>query len=280
MEAKHKDERGMMRWVILISLGLVLIVSLFPFLYMASTALRPRAEIFRYPPAWLPQVWAWRNFVDIWTAVPLARYVLNSVIIAGGSTVLNMLCAIPAAYALARLKFRGRKLLRHLLLTTQMFSPIVLIIGLFKLVVAAHLQNTYLSLIMTYAALSVAFSVWFLAGYFEAVPEEIEQAAQVDGCSRLGALTRVVLPMSAPAIIAALVFAFIWAWNDFMIALTFVSTPEMRPLTLGIYSFLGQYLIEWHYLMAASLVTVVPVVLLFFSIEKYLVKGLTAGAIK
>jgi multiple sugar transport system permease protein len=269
-----------MRWVILISLGIVLVLSLFPFFYMASTALRPRAEIFRFPPTWLPHTWAWKNFVDVWKAIPLARYLLNSVYIAGGSTLLNMVCAIPAAYVLARMKFPGKQFVRHLLLVTQMFSPIVLIIGLFKLMVAANLVNTYFSLILTYAALSVAFSVWFLAGYFEAVPEEIEQAAQVDGCSRLGALTKIVLPMSAPAIIAALVFAFIWAWNDFMIALTFVSTPEMRPLPLGIYSFLGQYLIEWHYLMAAALITVIPVVILFFSVEKYLVKGLTAGAIK
>lgn len=280
METKQTDERGAMRWVILITLGIVLAVSLFPFLYMASTALRPRAEIFRFPPAWLPQVWAWSNFVAIWKAIPLARYLLNSVIVAGGSTLLNILCAIPAAYVLARIKFPGRNLVRFLFLVTQMFSPIVLIIGLFKLMVAAGLLNTYFSLILTYAALSVAFSVWFLSGYFESVPEEIEEAAQIDGCSRVGALTRVILPMSAPAIIAALVFAFIWAWNDFMIALTFVSTPDMRPLPLGIYSFLGQYLIEWHYLMAAALITVVPVVLLFFSIEKYLVKGLTAGAIK
>jgi multiple sugar transport system permease protein len=269
-----------MKWVILISLGFVLVISLFPYFYMASTALRPRAEIFRFPPTWLPVTWAWQNFVAIWKAIPLARYLLNSIVIAGGSTLLNMLCAIPAAYALARMKFPGRNLVRHLLLVTQMFSPIVLIIGLFRLMVATGLLNTYFSLILTYGALSVAFSVWFLAGYFEAVPEEIEQAAQVDGCSRMGALTRVVLPMSAPAIIAALVFAFIWAWNDFMIALTFVSTPEMRTLPLGIYSFLGQYLVEWHYLMAAALITVVPVVLLFFSVEKYLVKGLTAGAIK
>lgn len=277
---ERADERGPARWVILITLLVVLAISAFPFLYMLSTALRPRAEIFRFPPTWLPNTWAWRNFRDIWSAIPLARYVLNSVLVAGGSTLVNMLCAIPAGYVLARMRFPGRNFVRHLLLVTQMFSPMVLIIGLFKFMVAVNLVNTYFSLIITYAALSVAFSVWFLAGYFESVPEEIEEAAQIDGCSKLEALTKVVLPMSAPAIVAALVFAFIWAWNDFMISLTFVSTPEMRPLPLGIYAFLGQYLIEWHYLMAAALVTIVPVVILFFSVEKYLVKGLTAGAIK
>lgn len=275
---ERADERGPMRWVLLITLIVILVVSAFPFFYMLSTALRPRAEIFRFPPTWLPVTWAWQNFVKIWQAIPLARYLFNSVLIAVGSTTLCIVSAIPAGYVLARMQFPGRAAIRQLLLVTQMFSPIVLIIGLFKIMIP--LLNTYWSLILTYGAMSVPFTALFLAGYFESVPEEIEQAAQVDGCSRTSALFRVVLPMSTPAIVAAIVFAFIWAWNDFMIALTFISTPEMRPLPLGIYSFLGQYLIEWHYLMAAALITVIPVVALFFSIEKYLVKGLTAGAIK
>jgi multiple sugar transport system permease protein len=137
-----------------------------------------------------------------------------------------------------------------------------------------------LTLVVTYAALSVAFSVWFLAGYFDSVPQEIEEAAMVDGCSRIGALFRVILPMTMPALVAALVFAFIWSWNDFMIALTFISSPDQQTVPLGIYSFLGQYSVQWHYLMAASLVAVVPVVVLFLLVEKYLVKGLTAGAVK
>jgi multiple sugar transport system permease protein len=161
-----------------------------------------------------------------------------------------------------------------------MFSPVVLLIGLFRFMSRAHLVDTSTSLIVTYAALSLAFSVWFLAGYFESVPVEIEEAAMMDGCSRVSALVRVVLPMSMPGVVAALVFAFIWAWNEFMIALTFISTPDNRTLPLGIYSFLGQYSVEWHYLMAAALIAGIPVLVLFLLIEKHLVKGLTAGAVK
>jgi multiple sugar transport system permease protein len=194
--------------------------------------------------------------------------------------VLNLLFAVPAGYALARIRFPGRNLFRQLLLVTQMFSPVVLIIGLFRLVAGWGLIDQPIVLVVTYAALSVAFSVSFLAGSFASVPEEIEEAAMVDGCSRVTALFRVVLPMVMPAVVASTVFSFIAAWNDFMISLTFVSSPDNRTLPLGLFSFLGQYTVQWHYLMAASLVTVVPVVILFLFIEKHLVSGLTAGAVK
>jgi len=161
-----------------------------------------------------------------------------------------------------------------------MFSPVVLVIGPFRLMSRVHLVDTSASLITTYAALSLAFSVWFLAGYFESIPMEIEEAAMMDGCTRVGALVRVVLPMSKPALVAALVFAFIWGWNEFMIALTFISTPDKRTLPLGIYAFLGQYSVDWNYLMAAALIAGGPVLILFLLIEKHLVKGLTAGAVK
>jgi multiple sugar transport system permease protein len=266
--------------LLLIFLAVTLVVSAFPFFYLLSTALRPRSEIFHYPPTWLPQTWAWKNFAEIWTAVPLMRYLLNSLTVAGGATVLNLVVAVPAGYALARFRFPGRALFRQLLLVTQMFSPVVLIIGLFRLVSGWGLIDQPIVLVVTYAALSVAFSVSFLAGYFSSIPEEIEEAAMVDGCSRITALFRVVLPMAMPAVVTATVFAFIFAWNDFMISLTFVSSPDHRTLPLGLYSFLGQYTVQWHYLMAASLVTIVPVVVLFLLIEKHLVRGLTAGAVK
>lgn len=273
-------ERKLHRWLLLAFLLAVLLVSIFPFLFAFSTSLRPRAELFRFPPTWLPDTWAWSNFVDVWKAVPLWRFVSNSLVVSLLATLLNVTLAVPAAYALARLTFPGKGIVRQLLLVTQMFSPVVLVIGLFRFMSRAQLVDTHTSLVVTYAALSLAFSVWFLAGYFESVPLEIEEAAMIDGCSRVGALVRVVLPMSMPGVVAALVFAFIWAWNEFMIALTFISTPDNRTLPLGIYAFLGQYSVEWHYLMAAALIAGVPVLVLFLLIEKHLVKGLTAGAVK
>jgi multiple sugar transport system permease protein len=267
-------------WLLLAFLAVVLVVSIFPFFFALSTALRPSTELFQFPPKWLPTTWAWQNFADVWTAVPLLRYLLNSLLVAGVATAANMAFAIPAGYALARLRFPGKRLFRQVLLITQMFSPVVLVIGLFRFMSQLHLIDTSMSLIITYAALSLAFSVWFLAGYFESVPIEIEEAAMMDGCSRIGALIRVVLPMSKPALVAGLVFAFIWCWNEFMIALTFTSSPDKRTLPLGIFSFLGQYSVQWNYLMAAALIATVPVLILFILIERHLVKGLTAGAVK
>ena len=275
-----RNEHRFAHAVLLATLLVVLVVSIFPYVYLLSTALRPRAEIFRFPPSWLPDTWAPQNFVNVWSVVALGKWILNSVFIAGTSTVLTLALAIPAGYALARLNFPGRRVFRQILLITQMFSPAILIIGLFRFMTSVRLIDTPWSLILTYSALSVAFSIWFLEGYYKSVPEEIEEAAMVDGCSRTGALFRVILPSMGPALVATTVFAFIWAWNDFVIALTFISSPGNRTLPLGIYSFLGQYMIEWHYLMAAALIAVVPVVILFISIERWLVKGMTAGAIK
>lgn len=275
-----RHERGLSWWLLLAFLSLVVVVSIFPFAFALSTSLRPSAELFSFPPTWLPKTWAWENFVTVWSAVPLLRYVLNSLVVSVLATLLNMAFAIPAGYALARLSFPGKRLFRQALLVTQMFSPVVLLIGLFRFMNQIDLLDNNASLIITYAALSLAFSVWFLAGYFESIPIEIEEAAMMDGCTRVGALVRVVLPMSKPALVASGVFAFIWAWNEFMIALTFISTADNRTVPLGIYSFLGQYSVEWNYLMAAALIAIVPVLVLFLLIEKNLVKGLTAGAVK
>jgi multiple sugar transport system permease protein len=272
--------RSLSWWLLLLLLLGVLVISIFPFTFAFSTALRPRSELFRFPPTWLPDTWTWKNFVDVWSAVPLLQFVRNSLVVALASTALNVFAAVPAAYAVARMDFPGKSLFRQILLVTQMFSPVVLVIGLFRFMSRAHLVDTSASLIVTYAALSLAFSVWFLSGYFESIPAEIEEAAMLDGCSRMGALVRVVLPMAMPGVVAALVFAFIWSWNEFMIALTFISTPDNRTLPLGIYSFLGQYSVDWHYLMAAALIAGIPVLVLFMLIEKHLVKGLTAGAVK
>jgi multiple sugar transport system permease protein len=268
------------KFILLSFLLFVLVLMIFPFLMMISTALRPLPEVFKYPPTWLPDTWRWQNFIDIWIQVPMARFMLNSLIVSGGATVLNLIVSIPAAYALARMNFPGKTFFKNIVLYTQMFSPIILVIGLFKTMASLNLLNKHLSLIVTYGALSLAFSIWFLASFFRTIPEEIEEAAQIDGCSRLMILIRVIIPLSLPGLVATTIFAFIWSWNDFLIALTFLSTPLMQTLPLGIYAFVGQYLVQWPYLMAAAIVTTIPVLLMFLYIEKYLVHGLTSGAVK
>jgi multiple sugar transport system permease protein len=258
----------------------VILLILFPFFVMVLTSLKPADEIFESPPAWLPRKMMLGNYVEIWKYVVLSRYFKNSGIYAVGTTALAVIVALPAAYAAARIRFRGRMAFLFLILVTQMFSPIVVIISLYKLMAVYRSLNTYRSIIVTYAAFNQAFSIWLLPGYFSSIPKGIEEAGMIDGCSRLSAIVRVLVPLAKPGIVATVIFVFIWAWNEFLIVLTFVSTDRLWPLTLGIYGFVGKYKVLWHYLMAVSFLTTLPVVVLFLVIERDLVSGLTAGAIK
>jgi multiple sugar transport system permease protein len=262
------------------SSALALFVLLFPVLVMISTAFKTLDEVYQVPPTWLSATFAWRNFVEIWERYPLARYIGNSVIIAGGATVLNLLAAVPAGYAVARLRFRGRTLFMLLLLVIQMFSPVIVLIPLFKVMARLHLLDTYWSLIVTNTVFTLAFSIWMLATYLQSIPVEVEEAALVDGCSRGQAIMRVVIPLAAPGIVTTIIYIFICVWNEFIFALTFVTRMEMRPLTVGLYHFVGRWTVQWHHLMAAALVGVVPVVILFMLVQRHLVRGLTLGAVR
>ncbi|MCC6444898.1 MAG: carbohydrate ABC transporter permease [Armatimonadetes bacterium] len=261
----------------------LLMALFFPFLVMLITALKEPQEVFRQPPTWIPLRPTLSNFSEVFRRIPLAAYFANSLIIATGATLINLACALPAAYALSRLRFPGRSLFLYMVLITQMFSPIVLIISLYQIFSGAGMlegSRIYIALILANASFSLAFSIWLLTGYLTAIPADIEEAALIDGCSRLGALWRVLLPIALPGLVTTVIFTFIAAWNEFVFALTFVADEDKRPLTVGIYSFVGRYNIEWQSLMAASLLATLPVVCLFIVIEKHLVKGLTAGAIR
>lgn len=258
----------------------VAIVFLLPYVRMFFTSVTPSSELYQIPAEYLPTHFEWKNFVDVWSSAPVATYLKNSIIIASLSTALAMLVAIPAAYYLARFKFKGRNLVLFLVLITQMFAPTSLVIGLYREFVALHMVNSYLSLVLVNAAFNLAFSVWILTGFFSGIPEEIEEAAMIDGSNRFTVLWRVTLPLALPGLLTAIIFTFISAWNEFVVALTLTSSQEVRPLTVGITNFIGLYEVQWHYLFAVSLLAVVPVVILFISIEKWLVSGLTSGGIK
>lgn len=264
------------RWGALLPLLLVLV---FPFLVMLSMGLKPTSEVTQAS-GLLPRQVCPTNFLEIWSRVPLGRYLLNSLIIALGATTLSVGVALPAAYALARLQFWGRSLFLYLVLMTQMLSPVVLVLALFRLMRRVGLLDTYWSLILADGAFGVAFAVWLLTGYLATIPKDLEEAALMDGCTPLGALWRVLLPLARPGLVTTVIFAFIAGWNEFVFALTFISEKQLYPLTVGIYNFIGRYTIEWNYLMAASLVGVVPVMVLFLTIERHLVAGLTAGGIR
>ena len=248
-----------------------------PFVVMLLTALKPDAEIATHP--LLPAHWAWENLLIPWRD-RLPQLFRNSLVLALGTTLLNLMIALPAAYALARLPVVGKKTWRQVLIATQMFSPVVVVVSLYRLAAVAHLTDSLLGLIVVNTAYSLAFAIWLLTAYLSKVPAEIEEAALVDGCSRLGALWRVLLPVAKPGIVTTTTFVFIGAWNEFVIALTFLSSSHNKPLTVGLFDYASAYNPQWNLLMAAALWAIVPVILLFAFIEKHLAEGLTAGAVK
>jgi multiple sugar transport system permease protein len=260
--------------------ALVAIIFLIPYIRMLTTSLTPNSELYSIPAEYLPSWFDFSNFITVWDSAPIASYIVNTLIIAGAATVLVLVVAVPAAYYLARFRFKSRNLILLLVLATQMFAPTSMVIGIYREFVALGLVNTYTSLILVNAAFNLAFSVWILTGFFSSIPAEVEEAAMLDGCSRMKVLRTITLPLALPGLLTAIIFTFIAAWNEFVVALTLTSSPEVRPLTVGITGFIGLYEVQWHYVFAVSLIAIIPVVILFISIEKWLVSGLTAGSIK
>ena len=259
---------------------IVCIVTLYPYFVTFVTAAKDTGEMYSSAMTIFPKVWRWSNFVDIWSKAPVLKYLVNSVIIAAGSTALAILCGVPAAYAMARMRFRGKSVFLGAVIMSQMFAPVVLLVGIYKLMVTLRLTNSLLGLILLDAAFNQAFAIWLLRGTFLSISPEMEQAAKIDGCGTIRALTKILLPMAAPGIVTTLIFVFINAWNEYTIALTLISENTLKPITVGINTFYGYNFIQWQYLFAASLFATIPVIILFLIIEKHLVAGLTSGGVK
>jgi len=260
--------------------AVICLVILYPYFVMFCTALKSRSEIFAVSGTVFPINALWSNFVDIWTKAPMAKYMINSIVIAGGSTIIAMVCGIPAAYALSRMKFKGQTAFLGFIIVSQMFAPVVLLIGIYKVLFNMGLTDSRLGLILINAAFNQAFTIWLLRGTFMGISPDMEQAATIDGCNRIQAMLKVLLPVAAPGIVTTLIFIFINAWNEYTVALCLISTETLKPLTVGINIFNGYNMIEWQYLFAASIFAIIPVVILFMSIEKNLTSGLAAGGVK
>ena len=268
--------RGLLYFFVVV----VCLITLYPYYVMTITAFRSNAETLdMYFLHLFPTEWIWSNLTNIvQRGVP--RYLFNSLMVAGGATVVAMLCGIPAAFAMARMRFVGKKAFLGFVIMSQMFSPVVLLIGISQLMNTLHLNDSVLGLMLINAAFNQAFAIWLLRGTFVSISPEMEQAALIDGCSTMGSLTRVLIPMAAPGIVTALIFVFINAWNEYTISTVLISTASNRPITVGITQFSSFNMIEWQYLFAASLLATIPVVILFMCIEKHLTSGLTSGGVK
>jgi multiple sugar transport system permease protein len=254
-----------------------------PYVVMFLGALKSQQDLFHNPALYLPTHWQWGNFAHVWKIIPLATYLENSLIVAAVSTAIVLLVSLPAAYYTARHDFRGKRAFLYLVLITQMFAPVALVIGIYREVTLFNgAVNSYWALILVDSAFNLAFSIWILNGYLASIPKEIEDAAMVDGAGRLRTMFRVVLPLAKPGIVTAVIFTFIQVWNEFVVAETIFNNPTVNreTLTVGINAFVGLYQTQYQYLFVASIIGIVPVVVLFAFIEKYLVGGLTAGSIR
>ncbi|MEU6996742.1 carbohydrate ABC transporter permease [Nonomuraea sp. NPDC046570] len=252
-------------------------IFLFPYLVMLLTALRPQTSL--REATYFPTSYDWSNLTNFWTG-GLADNLWVTLKVAAGSTILVLLVALPAAYYTARHNFRGRTAFLILVLITQMFQPTAMLVGIYREFFQFGLVDSIWSLILVNGGFNLAFAVWILNAYFSSIPRELEEAAFIDGNGRFGALFRITLPLAMPGVITALIFTFIAAWNEFVVALTLTTTPEKQPLTVALNSFIGQYQVDWQNLFAGSVIATIPVIILFALIERKVVGGLTAGSIK
>ncbi|MDQ2958419.1 MAG: carbohydrate ABC transporter permease [Actinomycetota bacterium] len=268
------------RFVLPLAGFLVALVFLAPYLVMVLDSLRTSTDVLDSPPTLLPRHWQWNTFSTVLHDDRFLNWLKTSLLVAISSTAIVLVVSVPAAYVTSRFRFPGRSAFLLLVLITQMFSPTSLVVGIYREFFEADLVNTYLAIILTNAAFNLAFAIWILHGFFSSIPIEVEEAADLDGCGRLGTLWRIMLPLTKPGLVTAVVFTFIAAWNEYVVALTLMQDDAKKPLTVGINSYVTGYSQHWDQLFAASIIAIVPVVILFAIIEKYLVGGLTAGSVK
>lgn len=270
-----------MKKIILIVVMFVLAgILLFPFLWTVSTSLKPLNEVNKYPPEWISPNVTLQPYSDMFFYLPFSTYTLNSLIVAFSSMSLTLLIGSLAAFAFSRFQFRGKNLILLVFLLSQMLPGASVIIPLFQLLQKTGLYDTHLGLILVHTALLLPFVIWLLYGFFLTIPREVEDAALIDGCSRMQALRRVILPLALPGIGATALFAFLGSWNEFFFALILTSSDTTKTIPVGIGLFVGEYLDVWNQMAAAAVLFSIPPLLLFMLTRKTFVKGLIAGASK
>ncbi|MBK6336112.1 MAG: carbohydrate ABC transporter permease [Betaproteobacteria bacterium] len=259
---------------------IVMVNGFFPAVWILLTSLKTETELIRSPITYLPEAATLENYMTAFTAQPIGRFLLNSVVVAGLSTALCVLISALAAYALTRLRMPHRNLIMSLLLAISMFPLISLMVPLFKVMRELGLLNTYLALILPYAVLSLPVCTLVMASFFQDIPPDLEAAAMVDGCSRVGALFKVVVPLAAPGVFTAGILAFVNAWDEFLLALTMMNRVNMRTLSVGITLYQGEFAFPWPLISAALIIALVPICIIIAVFQERVVGGLTAGGVK
>jgi ABC-type glycerol-3-phosphate transport system permease component len=261
-------------------LSVAAVVVLIPVLWMVSTAFKNDTELFSSPPRWVPDQPTFAAFIRVWSDYPFTQYFGNSIIVVGASTLIALAFSALAGYGLSRFEFRGKGSFLTFLLMTQMFPSIMLLIPFYRIIQTLGLINTLSALVITYVSFTVPFCSWLMYGYFKSIPKELDEAAALDGLGRLRTFAQVVLPLTLPGMAATAIYSFITGWNEYVFALVLTQTDDVKTVPVGIGQLIGQYRILWNDLMVASLYAVVPLVLVFIFLQRYLIRSLTAGAVK
>ncbi len=263
-----------------IAAGILLINGMFPALWILFTSLKTEAELTAKPITWVPHAPTLQNYMQAFSDQPLHIFLFNSFMVALLSTALTLLVSVLAAYALARLNLAYRGLILSLIIAVSTFPLVTLLVPLFEIMRALNLLNSWTALVLPYTVLSLPVCTLMLVSFFEGIPRDLENAAMIDGCTRLGALFKVVVPLCAPGVFTAGILAFVNAWDEFLLALSFNSNPTLRTLPVGIQLYQGEFAFPWPVISAALVVGIVPVAILIVIFQERVVSGLTAGGIK
>ena len=262
-------------------LGIGCLGVLLPLSWMVITSLKSMADITLSRGLTLfPSGPTLENFVNIWKEYPIATYIKNSIVAVGGSTVIGVVCAALCGYGLYRYQFKGKAFLMSFLLVTQMFPAVMKIIPYYKILVSVHLNNTQIGLMVVYASFSIPFCTWMMYGYFKSISTGLDEAARVDGSSAFNTFLKIILPIALPGLVATIIYAFLQNWNEYMFASVLMSADEKKTITYAISTMADAYKIQWNYLMCAAMISSVPTLTVFVVMQKYLIAGMTAGAVK
>jgi multiple sugar transport system permease protein len=280
MNAQVRDKTIWQKIMVVVALLVLVFNGVYPLVWIFLTSIKNELELTQVPITYFPQTPNFGNYAQVFQAQPFARFFLNSLVISSLSTILCVTIAAFAAYALARLKLKYRRVISIVIVAASMFPIVSLIVPLFQIMRGFGWLNTYWSLVIPYATFSLPISTLVLTAFFQGIPEDLESAAMIDGCSRFGALWRIIVPLAAPGVVTAAILAFVNSWNEFLLALTFNSAPNMKTVPVGVMLYQGEFTFPWPLISAAIIITIIPIVVLILIFQRRIISGLTAGGVK
>ena len=280
MNASVRDKTVWQKIMVVVALVVLVVNGVYPLVWIFLTSIKNELELTQVPITYFPQNANFGNYAQVFRAQPFARFFLNSLVISSLSTILCVTIAAFAAYALARLRLRYRRVISIVIVAASMFPIVSLIVPLFQIMRGFGWLNTYWSLVIPYATFSLPISTLVLTAFFQGIPEDLESAAMIDGCSRFGALWRIIVPLAAPGVVTAGILAFVNSWNEFLLALTFNSAPDMKTVPVGVMLYQGEFTFPWPLISAAIIITIIPIVVLILVFQRRIISGLTAGGVK